>query len=84
MASEVRASELTDHSSFSQRDERESSQTSASTTSSRSSRKSKDSRRKFEINTEFKKMDSKRTFMDNRISTGRYNCASFLPKNLFE
>ena len=38
--------------------------------------------RKFEINTIFKKKDKTRRFIDNRISTSKYNVITFLPKNL--
>ena len=48
------------------------------------SEKAVDERRKFEINKEFGKKEKGRTFMDNKIETAKYNCITFLPKNLFE
>ena len=42
----------------------------------------KDSR-VFELNTIFEKRDSHRKFMSNMVSTGKYSCLTFLPKNLY-
>ena len=42
----------------------------------------KDSR-VFELNTIFDKRDSQRKFMSNMVSTGKYSCLTFLPKNLY-
>jgi hypothetical protein len=41
-------------------------------------------RRIFEVNTVYDKKNKERRFMNNRITTSRYTCLSFLPKNLFE
>jgi len=41
-------------------------------------------RRIFEVNTVFDKKDRDRRFMSNKITTSRYNCLTFLPKNMFE
>jgi hypothetical protein len=40
--------------------------------------------RRFEINKIFnKKRDKVKPFISNKISTGKYNAITFLPKNLF-
>lgn len=40
--------------------------------------------RRFEIYKIYnRKLDNRKPFIDNRISTSKYNVASFLPKNLF-
>lgn len=45
-------------------------------------------RRKFEVNTIYDKLYLKQNpdkrFIGNRITTSKYNCLTFLPKNLFE
>ena len=41
-------------------------------------------RRVFEINTAFPRSNKQRRFMNNKISTTKYTCLTFLPKNLFE
>mmetsp|Transcript_87608 Transcript_87608/g.120757 ORF Transcript_87608/g.120757 Transcript_87608/m.120757 type:complete len:149 (-) Transcript_87608:2157-2603(-) len=41
-------------------------------------------RRVFETNVVFNKKDKTRRFPDNAIKTAKYNCFTFLPKNLFE
>ena len=43
-------------------------------------------RRIFEINKVYTKeqMEGDRKFMSNRVTTTKYSCLSFLPKNLFE
>ena len=41
-------------------------------------------RRVFEINQEFGHEQLDRQFMNNKVQTTKYTCASFLPKNLFE
>jgi hypothetical protein len=40
--------------------------------------------RVFEVNTVFNKKDKLRRFKGNAIDTAKYNCITFLPKNLFE
>ena len=40
-------------------------------------------KRVFELNTIFDKRDSQRKFMSNMVSTGKYTCLTFLPKNLY-
>ena len=40
-------------------------------------------RRIFEVNTVFNKKQRARRFRNNRISTTKYNCLTFLPKDLF-
>lgn len=42
------------------------------------------SRRAFETNVVFPKGDKSRNFPNNEIKTAKYNCLTFLPKNLFE
>ena len=41
-------------------------------------------RRIFEINTVFDKENQERSFLTNIISTTKYTCVNFLPKNLYE
>jgi len=41
-------------------------------------------RRVFEINTVFEEKDVSRRFVSNKVVTTKYNCVTFLPKNLFE
>mmetsp|Transcript_7019 Transcript_7019/g.9769 ORF Transcript_7019/g.9769 Transcript_7019/m.9769 type:complete len:90 (+) Transcript_7019:199-468(+) len=41
-------------------------------------------RRQFEVNTQFDEQRLDRKFMSNKVSTTRYTCLNFLPKNLFE
>jgi len=40
--------------------------------------------RAFEVNKVFNKADKTRRYKNNYISTSKYNCFTFLPKNLFE
>jgi len=40
-------------------------------------------RRIFELNTVFDRKDSNRKFMNNVLSTTKYTCLTFLPKNLY-
>ena len=44
--------------------------------------KKEPARRIFEINTVYDKGDRERRFLSNRITTKKYSCLSFLPKNL--
>ena len=39
--------------------------------------------RNLEINTTYDKKDKTRRFANNFVSTSKYNCFNFLPKNLF-
>ena len=41
-------------------------------------------RRVFEINTVFDVQNTERRFMSNKVSTTKYTCVTFVPKNLFE
>jgi hypothetical protein len=41
-------------------------------------------RRAFEINCHFPKTTEKFEFLGNQVSTTKYTCLTFLPKNLFE
>ena len=40
-------------------------------------------RRNFEINHIFEKNQHERNFCDNRVTTTKYTCLTFFPKNLF-
>ena len=54
-----------------------------STDNSLEDEESKIPHRVFEINTVFTKKQKDRRFKNNKVSTSKYNCITFLPLNLF-